>query len=1056
LLTVVEANLEQDWLSPLAVHLRSRLERRFASVQRIAALYGRYERERPSLIQAWASGAGEHWQAQLWRALRAHVGVESPAQRLAAAAAALRERPELLELPERLFLFGPTRLPTAHVEVLHAIAARRELHLMLLHPSPALWEHGPQPNRLLSSWGREIAELRQVLGAIVSDRHHPGDFAAPTTLLVRIQADIRAGVQPPGLPLPGQQDARMVLADADQSVAIHSCHGRARQVEVLREAILHRLAADPTLEPRDVIVMCPDVETFAPLIEASFAGGELPVRLADRALRRTNPVLSLLARLLELPGSRVTASAVLDLIDTEPLRRRFGLDDDDLAKIRTWVAEAAVHWGLNGPARVPFRLREEIEAGTWALGLRRLLLGAALDGEAQGLYGGVLALADVQSDDISLAGRFAELLERLHDALDQLSGRQTIGSWTAAISRAADALSATSERDSWQRHELDLLLADILGDAAAGAGGGAAAGAGGDAAASAGADAAASADAGLVAGADPGSAGDGGPVLSLAELRALIGDRLAGRPTRANFRTGHLTVCTLMPMRSVPHRVICLLGLDDGAFPRQPRRDGDDLLRDDPQPGDRDPRAEDRQLLLDALMAAQDAVIITYSGHDERTNAYRPPCVPVGELLDMIDATARVDDSCHVAGPGQQRRETSRQWLPARECVRVEHPLQPFDPDNFRAPQPWSFDPVALAGARAFAGGRQEAPPFLPAPLAPAEEHEALALSDLLAFVQNPVRAFLRQRLELSLFGRDDDVDDALPVELDQLGKWGVGQRLLDGVLSGAPGAESRAAEEARGTLPPGRLGAAVLAEVAPAVNALSRVALGYIGSHEPRSFETNLVLRDGTRLTGTVAGVRGDTLLSVSYSRLNAQHRIAAWMRLLALSAAHPQIPFQAVTVARNPDSWGGKVTTVRLRQLGATPQERHNFAQQQLLALADLRRRGMREPLPLPTRTACAYAEARLRRRAPVEEALKAAEKQWLSTRDFKRGVDINREDRADEHLLAFGGRLPLADLARIPPASDEQGDGWPADEPGRFGRYALALWRALLEHESWDEDR
>ena len=160
----------------------------------------------------------------------------------------------------------------------------------------------------------------------------------------RLQADIHADRPAPGEPLPGAVDERLLLAEDDDSVRIHACHGRARQVEVLREAILHRLADDPTLEPRDIIVMCPDIETFAPLIQATFGASadvgdiDLRVRLADRSLRQVNPLLSVVARLLELAHARLTASEVLDFADTEPVRRRFRLDDDDLAQIQSWVA----------------------------------------------------------------------------------------------------------------------------------------------------------------------------------------------------------------------------------------------------------------------------------------------------------------------------------------------------------------------------------------------------------------------------------------------------------------------------------------------------------------------------------------------------------------------------------------------------------------------------------------------------------------------------------------------------------------------------------------------
>ena len=216
-------------------------------------------------------------------------------------------------------------------------------------------------------------------------------------------------------------------------------------------------------------------------------------------------------------------------------------------------------------------------------------------------------------------------------------------------------------------------------------------------------------------------------------------ERLEGRPTRANFRTGHLTVCTLLPMRSVPHRVVCLLGLDDGAFPRKAPRDGDDLMLERPHVGERDPRSEDRQLLLDALLAASERLIVTYTGNDERTNAPRPPAVPVGELLDAVDATVRCED-------GQL----------ARERVVVRHPLQPFDPRNFIAGHiagrhPWSFDGAALAGARALAGPRSE-PPSVPAGPLPSRASGVVELADLVRFVEHPVRAFLRQRLGISLY----------------------------------------------------------------------------------------------------------------------------------------------------------------------------------------------------------------------------------------------------------------------------------------------------------------
>jgi exodeoxyribonuclease V gamma subunit len=1038
LLDVVDACLGEPWLESLATHLGAtaaaedpaRRTRRFAVVRHLADLFDRYALHRPEMVRAWSAGRDEdgtggrlqpgfRWQAELFRRLRARIAVPDPAERLGSACKRLRDDPAIVDLPERVSLFGLTRVPAGHLHVLGALATGRDVHLFVLHPSPVLWtrlENVPRPiihrrddptatmteNGLLASWGHDAREMQLVLAtADHRDHHHPVPEPAGT-LLARLQADVRADRMPHGAPLPGQPDERPLLAPDDRSIEVHACHGRARQVEVLRDAILHVLEDDPTLEPRDVIVMCPDIETFAPLIQATFGAGEvvaededalpaeagrpdLRVRLADRSLRQTNPVLGVVARLIELGTERVTASQVLDVVDREPVRRRFGLDDDDVARVEEWVADSGIRWGLDAAHRAPFKL-DALPAGTWRAGLDRVLLGVAMTEEGNRLFEGVLPLDDVDSGAIHLAGRLAEFVDRLQTALDALGSAQSIEAWTNALADAADTLTATAERDAWQRAELDRVLDDVVAEA-------------------------------VVAGAGRGTE------LAPAEVRALFAERLQGRPTRANFRTGHLTVCTLMPMRSVPHRVVCLLGMDDGVFPRRSPRDGDDLMLGDPQVGDRDPRTEDRQLLLDALLAATDRLIVTFAGNDERTNIPRPPAVPIGELLDVIDATVRTDGA------------------PAHERLVVRHPLQPFDPRNFtpgalaRAAS-WSFDAVTLDGARALVSERDDIPPFLAQPLPPAGA-TAIALDDLVRFAEHPVRAFLRQRLGISLGDFSQDIDDALPVELDGLERWGVGRRLLDGVLNGASLDACIVAEIARGTLPPGRLALPVLAQIRPVVEEIAghaRRALG--GDAAPESVDVRVVLPDGRPLTGTVPGVRGDVLGNVTYSRVSARHRIAAWVRLLALSAAHPERRLSAVTVGRArtdaPDTASATIARI--------PPIDRDDALAHLATLVDLWDRGMREPLPIACDASAAYARAASAGENPVTAGAKAWESGW----------NFPREDADLEHQLVFGDVLSFADVLEAQPASDESGVGWDDTETTRFGVLARRLWKGALACE------
>ena len=1027
LIEVVEEHFDEPWLAPLAQHIRNSAtvegSRRFSSIRHVADLFDRYAVHRPDMLQRWASGSAQldetQWQFELWRLLRERIGEQSPAERLVDACRRLRDEPELLDQPTRLSLFGLTRLPASYLDVLEAVAARRDVHLFLLHPSPALWDRlaahigrssryvlrsddptaGAPRNPLLASWGRDAREMQLVLGDAEEHGDHTDPVPAdrPRTLLQLIQDDIRADRAPVGEPGGSAGDGRPLLGEGDDSIRIHSCHGRGRQVEVLRDAILHLLEDDPSLEPRDIIVMCPDIETFAPLIQATFGGHDdtedpadaLEIRLADRSLRQTNPVMAVLAEVLELATARFTATEVLDLAGRESVRRRFQLGDEDLFRLEEWVDNACVRWGFDAADRRSFRL-EEIGSNTWQFGLDRILVGVTMAEERQRLFEGALPLDDVDSTDIELAGRMAEFLDRLRAALDDLSAARTVDAWADTLARISDSLTSTSERDAWQRAQMTTLLDGLVEEATVN--------------------------------------GAVSPVaLSCDDVRSILTDRLKGRPTRANFCTGHLTVCTLVPMRSIPHRVVCLLGLDDGSFPRHIERDGDDLTARHPRVGDRDVRSEDRQLLLDALLAARDHLVVTYAGRDERSNLPRPPAVPVGELLDVVDHSVR-----------------TLQGRP-RDSIVFSHPLQPFDPRNYerevRMPDtPWSFDALHLAGARAALNPSQDAPLFLERPLG-AYESNGIAIDQLERFLRHPVRAFLRERLNVSLRDRTRDFEDAIPIKLGALEQWQIADRLLAARLGGASPEACRAVEIARGELPPGQLADPVLDAITGPVEELVREGQNPL---TPTSLDVRVELSGTHGLVGTVAGVRGNVIHSVTYSKLGPAARLIAWVRLLALTAAWPDRPFEALTVGRSPDG-RRTISKARIAPLGPDSASRRMAAEVHLRRLVDLFERGMREPLPLYCKTSAAWAAAA----AAGDDPHRAAVGSWES------GHNGHNEDRDKEHVLVLGGELTFdAMVGRSgAPRDDEAGDGWEVSESSRFGRCARRLWDGLLEHEEVD---
>ncbi len=968
LLAVIDENLDQPWCQPVAGHLghfetgdeyELRQGRRYAVARRLAGLFASYARQRPQLLVDWAGLPDDlSWQAPLWQALTERIDADPPHLRHAKTLARLIDSPS--ELPERLSLFGHTRLPVTEIELLTALATHHDLHLWLPHPSDDLWQSlaggtGPLPRRednshrdvshpLLATLGRDLRELQRSLPIPDTDEYLSG-AGYPDTVLGWLQSDIAANAVRP---------AGRVPRPEDRSVQVHSCHGPARQIEVLREVLLGLLADDPTLEPRDILVMCPDIETYAPLITAGFGLGDvvrgahpahkLRVRLADRALVQTNPLLSVAASVLTLAGGRATASEVLNLAESDPVRARFGFTDDDLDAITAWVREANIRWGFDQEHRSPYGV--EFLHNTWRFGIDRVLAGVAMSDDSHAWLGTTLPLDDVSSNRVELAGRFADFVEKLGHTVRSLSGVRPLADWLSALGTGIEALAASDEE--WPAAQVQREFAEIAE-----------------------------------------AAGAPETPMRLSDIRALLDRHLSGRPTRANFRTGTLTVCTMVPMRSVPHRVVCLVGLDDGVFPRLGAIDGDDALARDPHTGERDIRSEDRQLLLDAIGAATQTLVVTYTGANEYSGQARPPAVPLAELLDTLKITAEqpVD-------------------------VVTTHPLQPFDirnvtPGALLPDGPFTFDPTALTAAQASAGQRAERPPFFAHQL-PALPTGDVALEDLTTFFKDPVKGFFRS-LEYTLPWDVDGVSDEMPVEIDALEEWTVGDRMLSDILRGMTPADAQQAEWRRGTLPPGQLGWRRAIALRDHCALLAAEALRHRGT-DPQAYDIDIDLGTGRRLTGTVSPVFGDRLVSVTYSKLDGKHLLQSWIPLLALAAGLPDQDWSAVCIGRP-----RRGDTPRVEGLGRPDDPVALLAD--LVAIYDA---GRREPLPLPIKTSYAWAAARHAGDDPEREA----GFRWRSGR-------FPGEDEAPAHVRAWGRGAPLSRLAGL-------------------GEYSERLWLPLLQAE------
>ncbi|HUY29703.1 MAG TPA: exodeoxyribonuclease V subunit gamma [Acidimicrobiales bacterium] len=1001
----------------------------YGRARRVADLFDRYAVRRPDLVRNWHAGRdvdatgraiapGDAWQPHLWRLVRALVASPSPPERLPDLLDEARAGTLTLDLPPRVAVFGITTLPggPGFLELLDALSHERDVHCYLLDPSQAATERvlalaRSSPSRelaraddrsanvvrhpLLASWGRPYRERAVLVAAagvapVAPARRDgpPGRPAEPRTLLERVQRDIREDLAP---------DGTYDVDPADRSIQLHACHGVTRQVEVARDALLHLLADDPTLAEEDIVVLCPAIAELAPIVEAVFGTSAteladapalpdrdaprrrpaIAYRIADRSLRDSYPALAALDAVLELVAGRFSASAVSELLALGPVRERFGFDDADLATVDGWIAASNIRWGLDGAHRERWGVPGELTAGTWRAGLDRVLMGVAVGDDELALAAGDVAPIGVDSGDIEIAGRFADALAHLRAVADDLALARTPQAWSATLAAVADRLLATPPEQQWQLDKVREVVDAFGGGALVGSRGAAV-------------------------------------ELTLADVRRALADRLSGPPRRPDFFRGGVTVSSLTPLRWLPFRVVCIVGLDDsGTAPSA--LDGDDLAAAAPRLGDRDARAESRQALLEALLAAGDHLIVTRTGHDERSNRPVPPSVAYAELRDTVAATR----SHRSSGPDPTGLE-------------IAHPRQSFDerclvPGELGSARPWSFDPGALDAALARRERRAGAAPFLDGPL-PAASPEApvVTVTELAEFLRNPVRTFVRARLGVGLPGSDAPLRDEITTSLAGLDRWSAAQRLVAARLAGRDARSWSRHERCLGTLPPGGLGELAVEAIASDVDELFTAVRAL--SCDPaadgaRPVDVEVELSDGTRVVGAIAcgGSAGRPgPVRVTYSTARPLQHLEAALDLAALVAHDPATPWRSVTVRRSADR--RSVDALVLHARGDTPDERRRASTHALEVVVDCYRRALREPIPLwPSLSRRLYDSSA----KPLD---------W-------RGRDVPA-DGDDEHTALAFGAITLDEVRALPARPDDP----PGTAPGRADRYARYLWLAI----------
>jgi len=950
ILRLLPEMLSQPEFGPLENYLSDAADvrKRFQLSSQIANLFDQYQVFRPDLVLSWDQGQlsnadlqdnpHEVWQAALWRRLRQ----DQPGQHLAALWKEFGEqagKPDFkpAAVPERVSIFGISALPPAYLQIFCALGARIDVGLFLLQPSAEYWGlivnaresekilkavkkgdaaapelHLEAGNHLLASMGHLGRDfLNLVLEAGDWDEARAFPDPPEGTLLQNIQADIfhlrdrgRNGC------------ARLSVRKPDTSLRVHSCHSPLREVEVLYDCLLDWFARDAKLAPRDVLVMTPDIEAYAPFIQAVFDSPEenskrIPFSVADRGVSSASRAVHSFLNLLAMPATRLEATSVLRILESDTVREKFGLAESDLDTIRVWVRKTNIRWGRDASQRESLGL-PGLGGNTWQQGMERLFLGYAMAGRGEKMFHDVLPFDDVEGGSAEVLGHFAEYLKRLFDMVASLRERRSVSEWGKVLLDILDNFFLSGESLVPEMLLIRSTVRELASHAA--------------------------------------EARCEEPV-DLAVILESLNQMLAEDRFGSGFITGGVTFCALKPMRSIPFKVICLIGMNDGAFPRADRHLSFDLMAQKPRLGDRSLRADDRYLFLETLVSARERLHISYVGQSIRDNSEAPPSVLVSELLDYV---AQACES-----PGEDI---------LKDHVLVRHRLQAFSQAYFTGQDARLFSYSAENCRASHCGQAARAVPasFLDVPLsAPGVEWRTVDADALAEFFCNPARWLVTHRLGLRFETQDDALEEAEPFAVAALDGYAIRQDLVEMGLKGASVKDALRLMKASGRLPLGEAGAAHFRGLQAEVQAFldqvrPRFGAGYI---DP--IPVDLTLGD-FRLVGEMRRLTAKGTLHFRCASIKPKDLLRFWVQHLVLNAAFP----------------GGQYSNAVLvgsdKVFEAPPLAR---APELLAGLLDLYWKGLTRPLKFFPQTAWAYTDATLNQEAgrSKQEPMGVARLSW-----------------------------------------------------------------------------